>query len=441
MARIFRPSTFNNLLRPLLQKEQPYANAIFNNTFRQRNRFFKSSPLTVLSTDLQQSVTNQTHVSTALATHLLSKKYPRSNVVFSPLSIHAVLSLLAAGSKGKTHDQLLTFLRANSTDELNSLSSDLVSSILADGSPMGGPRLSFANGVWVEKNNVSLKPSFKEVVDTFYKAGCKQVDFTKADEVANEVNLWAEKQTNGLIKKVISANDIHSLTWLIFANAVYFKGTWLEKFDASWTEKHDFHLLDGKKVRVPFMTSTKHQFVSEYDDFKILGLPYLQGQDEREFTMYIVLPNAKDGLQSLVEKIGSTSNFFNRYIPCKRVEVGEFLIPKYKMSFDFEASKVLKELGLVLPFSDKDGMTEMVDSPIAKNVFVSSIHHKSIVEVNEEGTEAAAVTACVMPVGCSRWTKYDKIDFVADHPFLFVIREDVTGVVLFMGQVVDPRAG
>ncbi|KAK9080284.1 hypothetical protein SSX86_000042 [Deinandra increscens subsp. villosa] len=437
MAPIFRPSTFNNLLRPLLQNQR-YAIPAVSNTFHHRFfGFFKSSPLKILSTDLQQSVKNQTHVSTALATHLLAKKYPQSNVVFSPLSIHAVLSMLAAGSKGRTHDQLLTFLRANSTDELNSLSSNLVSSILADGSRKGGPCLSFANGVWVEKNNVSLKPSFKEVVDTFYKAGCKQVDFTKADEVANEVNLWAEKQTNGLIDQVISANDIRSLTWLIFTNAVYFKGTWLEKFDPSETEERDFHLLDGKKVQVSFMTSTDDQFVSEYDDFKILGLPYLQGRDKRRFTMYFVLPNAKDGLQSLVEKIGSKSDFFNRHIPRQKVEIGAFFIPKYKMSFDFEASNVLKELGLVLPFSKNDGMTEVVDSPLDENVYVSSINQKCIVEVNEDGTEAAAVTYSVL-CGSSMQIIHKTVDFVADHPFLFVIREDVTGVVLFMGQVVDP---
>ncbi|KAK9064604.1 hypothetical protein SSX86_015986 [Deinandra increscens subsp. villosa] len=389
--------------------------------------------------DLQQSISNQTHVSITLATHLLSKKFHTSNIVFSPLSIHVVLSLISAGSKGQTLDQLLSFLKSSSTDDLNSLSSQLVSLIFADGSPSGGPRLSFANGVWVEKT-LSLKPSFKQVVGTVYKAASNEVDFqTKAVEVANEVNLWAEKQTNGLIKEVLPAGSVNNSTRLIFANAVYFKGTWNEKFDQSMTKESDFHLLDGNKVKVPFMTSKKKQFVREYDEFKVLGLPYLQGQDQRQFTMYFFLPDAKDGLQSLVKKIGSTSDFFDRHIPRQKVEVGQFLLPKFKISFGFEASDTLKELGLVLPFNGGDGLTEMVDSTIGQSLYVSSIHHKSFVEVNEEGTEAAAASAGVVMLK-SIMTN-EKVDFLADHPFLFVIREDMTGVVLFMGQVIDPRVG
>ena len=128
--------------------------------------------------DIQQSIPNQTHVSVTLANHLFSKQSSKSNVVFSPLSIHVILSLIAAGSKGKTVlDQLLSFLRANTVHDLNALSSQLVS-LMADGSPSGGPRLSFANGVWVEQT-MSLKPSFKQVLDTVYNAASYQVDFQK----------------------------------------------------------------------------------------------------------------------------------------------------------------------------------------------------------------------------------------------------------------------
>ncbi|KAM0019209.1 putative Serpin family protein [Helianthus debilis subsp. tardiflorus] len=388
--------------------------------------------------DLQQSISNQTHVSTTLTTHLLSKN-PNTNVVFSPLSIHVVLSLVAAGSKGQTLDQLLGFLKTKGVDDLNTLSSQLVSLILADGSPSGGPRLSFANGVWVDKT-LDLKPSFKEIVDTVYKAASNQVDFqTKAAEVTTEVNSWAEKQTNGLIKQVLPADAVNSSTRLVFANAVYFKGAWSEKFDQSKTKESDFHLLDGNKVQVPFMTSKKKQFVNEYNDFKVLGLPYLKGQDNRQFTMYFYLPDAKNGLPSLIQKIGSTSDFFDRHIPRQKVEVGQFLLPKFKISFGFEASDALKELGLVLPFHGGDGLTEMVDSSVGQSLYVSSIHHKSFVEVNEEGTEAAAASAAVVMLRSIM--SNDKVDFVADHPFLFVIREDLTGVVLFMGQVIDPRVG
>ncbi|KAF5806101.1 putative Serpin family protein [Helianthus annuus] len=380
-------------------------------------------------------ISNQTNVSTALGTLLLTNNQ-HSNVVFSPLSIQTLLSLLAAGSKDQTLDQLLAFLKVDTKDDLNSLYSELVSLILADGSPVGGPRLSFANAVWVHKT-LPLKPSFKQVVDTVYKGTCEQADFEKAVEVASEVNLWGQKQTNGLINQVISAEQVKNGIMLILANAIYFKGTWTQKFNKSWTIERYFHLLNGSKVKVPFMTSSKNQFVREYDGFKVLGLPYYQGQDNRKFSMYFYLSDAKDGLPSLIKKIGSTSNFIEHHIPPFKAMVREFFIPKFKIEFGFEASDMLKELGLVLPFGVGHHVTEMVDSPVGTGLYVPEIHQKSVVEVNEEGTEAAAVSFGVMSFGCAA-TVPKVVDFVADHPFLFVIREDVTRIVLFMGQVSDP---
>ncbi|KAA8537697.1 hypothetical protein F0562_027313 [Nyssa sinensis] len=276
------------------------------------------------------------------------------------------------------------------------------------------------------------------LVDTVYKAASNHVDFqTKALEVTNEVNLWAERETNGLVKEVLPSGSVDSSTRLIFANALYFKGAWNEKFNASATKDHDFHILNGSSVRVPFMTSKKKQVIKAFDGFKVLGLPYKQGEDKRRFSMYFFLPDAKDGLPALVEKVGSESGFLDRHLPYQQVEVGDFQIPRFKISFGFEASKVLKELGLVLPFSS-EGLTEIVDSPSGRNLYVSSIFHKSFMEVNEEGTEAAAATAGVIKL--RGLLLPDKIDFVADHPFLFLIREDMTGVVLFIGHVLNPLA-
>lgn len=127
--------------------------------------------------DLRQSISNQTDVSLRIANRLLlSEEGKKSNLVFSPLSIHVVLSLIAAGSKGPTLDQLLSFLKSTSSDQLNSFASEIISVVFTDGSPSGGPRLSFANGVWLDKS-LSLKASFKQVVDKFFKASLNQVDF------------------------------------------------------------------------------------------------------------------------------------------------------------------------------------------------------------------------------------------------------------------------
>ncbi|GJV12226.1 serine protease inhibitor family protein [Tanacetum coccineum] len=312
--------------------------------------------------------------------------------------------IMAAGSKGQTLDQVLFFLKDKTLDELNTRVTKLVS-LMVDGSSSGGPSLSSANSAWIDQS-LSLKTSFKQVLNNVYKATCKQVDFwNKPVEAVIEVNSWAEKQTNGLIKGVLPADAVSSETRLILANAVHFKGTWKKSFDPSVTTHSDFHLNDGSKVKVPFMRSLEKQLVCEYDGFKVLGLPYSQGEDKHRFTMYMFLPNEKDTIPFLIEKIGSESDFLERYIPRKEVEVGWFMIPEFNITFGFKASDMLKELGLVLPFTC-GGITEMADEGLR----VSSIHHKAFLEVNEEGTEAAAATGMVAN-GLS-------VDFVADHPFL-----------------------
>ncbi|XP_058786242.1 serpin-ZX-like [Vicia villosa] len=386
--------------------------------------------------DLRESTTNQTNVSFTIANHLFSKEsHKDNNVVFSPLSLQLVLSIIAAGSEGSTQQQLLEFLQSKSTDHLNSFASQLVSDVLTDAAPAGGPLLSFVNGVWIEQT-LSLQPSFKQIVSTDFKANLSSVDFqNKADEVTNEVNLWAEKETNDLIKELVPQGSIDSDTRLVFANALYFKGVWNNKFDVSLTKDNDFHLLNGSAVKVPFMTSKKMQFIRKFNDFKVLGLPYKQGEDNRRFSMYIFLPNAKDGLSALVEKVASEAELLDR-LPSHQVEVGDFKIPRFKISFGLEISDVLKELGVVLPFST-GGFTKMVDSLEGQNLCVSNIFHKSFIEVNEEGTEAAAASTAYMLMRCRRVP----IDFAADHPFIFVIREDLSGAILFVGQVLNPLDG
>jgi len=258
----------------------------------------------------------------------------------------------------------------------------------------------------------------------------------KAVEVRNKVNLWAEKKTNGLIKEILPQGSIDDLTRLIFANALYFKGLWYEKFDASKTKDYDFHLLSGSSVKVPFMTSKKKQFIRAFDGFKVLGLPYKQGEDKRQFTMYFFLPNAKHGLPTLFEKLASKTELLQHKLPFVKVKVGDFRIPRFHILFELETSYMLKELGVVLPFTN-GGLTRMVMG--TQNLCISNIFHKSFIEVNEEGTEAAVVTAAV-EVGSSR-TVPTQIDFVADHPFLFMIKEDLSGTIVFVGQVLNPLAG
>ncbi|KAH9758433.1 serpin-ZX [Citrus sinensis] len=317
--------------------------------------------------------------------------------------------MIAAGSKGPTLQQLLSFLKSKSNEQQN-FASELVAIVFADGSANGGPRLSVANGVWIDQS-LSFKNTFKQTVDNIYKASSHQVDFqNKAVEVSREINFWAEKETNGFIKEVLPPGSVDDSSKLVFANALYFKGVWNEAFDSSKTKEYDFHLLNGGSIKVPFMTSKNKQLVTAFDGFKVLVLPYKQ---------------------ALEKKTGSQSGFLKDHIPYEMIEVGDFRIPRFKISFGIEVSRVLKALGLVLSFSRKGGrLTEMVDSHVGvgENLYFSGIFQKSFIEVKEEGTEAAAASAAVITL--KSLPRFDKIDFVADHPFIFMIREDATGVVL-----------
>ncbi|GFP83143.1 serpin-zx [Phtheirospermum japonicum] len=389
------PNLFSplELQSPFCSSPEDFEYLDFDALIRRRDqRKALERPLTIL----RESIAKQTDFSLSLAQHVISTVAKDTNFVFSPLSMHVVLCMVAAGSSGPTRVQFLGYLKSMSVEELNSLSSQVATLLLADGGPLGGPRLSFADGVWVDQS-LTLKPAFKEIVENEYKAASNHVDFeNKAYEVREEVYAWAEKETNGLIKDLLPSGSVNSLTKLILANALYFKGAWVDKFDASLTKDDDFFLSNGTSVRVPFMSSWERQSMHAFDGFKVLRLPYEQGDDNRR----------------------------------------DFRVPKFKINFGFEATKVLQGQGLVLPFSP-GGLTEMVEN--GEGLKISRFFHKSCIEVDEQGTEAAAASACVIDEEYCL-IEEEVVDFVADHPFLFVVREDVSGAVLFVGQVLNPKA-
>ncbi|KAK1617598.1 hypothetical protein QYE76_023115 [Lolium multiflorum] len=373
------------------------------------------------------------------------------NLIFSPLSVYTALALVAAGARGATLDEILRVLGAQSRGELEELVSLTSADALKDRSESGGPSVAFACGVW-SNLTLTLKPTFRQAVVGTYKAEANAVDFRHAPEEAREqINEWVAQKTRNLIDSVLPPGSIKPTTPLVLGNALYFKGAWeAEPFNKRDTVHKPFHRLDGSHVDVPFMQSRRKQFVAVHDGFKVLKLQYKMVEEDRDdpyghphdttqFSMCIFLPDALDGLQGLLHTIASQPRFLHHHLPQCRVDVREIRVPKFKLSFHKSVVAVLDKLGLKLPFSTRADLSDMVeDNGSRLPIVVSDIIHKAVIEVNEEGTEASAVTMVITKLGHSRWQHAPQLDFIADRPFAFYIVEEATGAVVFAGHVLDP---
>ncbi|KAK8566114.1 hypothetical protein V6N13_021185 [Hibiscus sabdariffa] len=383
-----------------------------------------------------------------LANNILLRKTAEdgSNTVISPFSFHLILSMIAAGSAGRTLEQLFRCLGSTSLEEMNSSASQMIdlASPVIDGRndyAVGDLDLSFVNGAWVAEG-LKLKPYFQEILADLYHAVAKEVDFAnKAEQVVAEVNAWAETATRGLIKNLLTTEALEALndrTALILANALYFKGTWAQLFDTSRTKTRVFHLSDGHKVHVPFMTSLGFQryFYRSFAGFKILKLPYKSHHPSRKFAMYFFLPDARDGLKDLLEMFKANPEYLNMRFDLVEEKIPDFWVPRFKFEFEFEASEAMIGMGLDLPFDrTKAELTGMVHGSTGR-LFVKKVFHKCLIEVNEEGTEAAACTAVIIEMQSQSMCPI--ASFVADHPFMFMIKEEISGVVFFVGSLLNP---
>ncbi|KAF3494686.1 hypothetical protein DY000_02055708 [Brassica cretica] len=317
--------------------------------------------------ELGQSTEIQNDVMVLLAKHVIATVANGSNFVFSPMSVNLLLCLIAAGSSCVSKQQILTFLMSPSSDHLNAVLAKMVSVVHANGTERSDLRLSMATGVWIDQS-LSVKPSFKEVLENSFKGNCSHVDFfnkfrgiegggvelgfvhdnRQEDEMrlgCSELKTFMtfesgngegtpaevidEVNTYGLNSTPIDSSrrffDAIPSKLSVIANSYLqmqctFKGAWGVKFDPKLTEDNDFHLLDGTSVKVPFMTNEKSQYLKGYDGFQVLCIPYVE-DDQREFSMYIYLPNDKNGLPALLEKIGSEPRFFDNHLTRYHVSV------------------------------------------------------------------------------------------------------------------------
>ena len=266
----------------------------------------------------------------------------------------------------------------------------------------------------------------------------------KCDEAVDEINSWVHKETKGLIPSILERGDFDKNSVMVIVNAMYFKGTWSNPFYANKTEDKHFSLINRRKVSVPFMTSKKEFDYGSFEDYKMIKLPYKSEKGKsNKFSMYIFLPHEKAGLKKLLQIFHSNDTLFHGEFDLKEQQsFAELWIPKFKISCKFEAKDVMEQMGLTLPFEETNKELSGIVEPDVM-LYVSKILQKSFLEVDERGTKAAACSVVFgRTLACAR-KNYKRPppppSFVADHPFMFMIREDSSQAVLFVGVVLNPR--
>ncbi len=344
-----------------------------------------------------------------------------NNLFLSPYSISTALAMVYGGAGGTTEEQMnrtLHFGGQGATHPALSHFRKKLNSI----QKKRHIQLNVANSLWPQKDYTFL-PDYLAMTTEFYGSEIEAVDYrTDTEGARTKINDWVADQTNDRIKDLIPEGMLDPLTRLVLANAIYFKGDWASPFKPGRTRPAPFKLLDGTTVEVPMMSQTAHFKLSHTPEFQALELPY-EGDD---LSMLILLPSEPGKLPNLEKSL--TSETFDR-LEFNEMKVMVHL-PKFKIESSFSLGDTLAAMGMPLAFSDQADFSGMTGT---RDLFIGAIVHKAFVEVNEEGTEAAAATAVGM-----RTTSMPSM-FKANHPFLFLIRENKTGTLLFIGRVTDPR--
>lgn len=360
----------------------------------------------------------------------------KGNLAMSPASISTALAMTWAGAKGETEAQMRKVMHFDGTPaEIAPLAGKL-SSYLED--PNRAVKLRIANRLFGEKT-YSFEPGYLELTKTAFDAPLDPVDFRKNFEGARKhINSWVEGETEKRIKNLIPPRGVDAETSLALVNAIYFLGDWADPFRKEATSDAEFTVAQGKKKKVPTMHRTAHYGFAEKGGVKALEMTY-KGNDT---SMVVLLP--KDEASMAAFEKGLTVAKVNELasaLTAKKVEVS---LPRFEID---PASSValadqLKALGMTTAFDRKKAdFTGIANPPSpADRLFIGQVFHKAFVKVDEKGTEAAAATAVVMPRAGSAARPEPPEVFNADHPFVYLIRDKKSGLILFMGRVSDPTS-
>lgn len=358
-------------------------------------------------------------------------EYGEGNIFFSPFSLSSALAITCEGARGTTAEEIRSVFHF--PDNRSLMRSGFFETISGINSRVNAYTLKTANALWAEKMYPFL-PEYIQTAEDYYGARTTNLDFIRAPEESRQtINRWVEEQTEDKIRDLVPAGEIDSATRLVITNAIYFRGTWVREFDRNKTEEADFRAGDGQIVSVPMMQRTDENAIFGYmetEGFQALSLPYESGGG-REISMLVILPKGESlsGVEQALDR--QMYDGIRAGLGERQVKV---YLPRFAMETKYFLPRVLSSMGMTRAFTPGADFSGMDGTG---GLFIANIIHQAFVETNEEGTEAAAATAVILqktalPAG-------DGVPvFRADHPFLFIIHDQETGNILFMGRVSNP---
>lgn len=361
---------------------------------------------------------------TAFACDLYQKlKEREGNLFFSPYSISSALAMACAGARGDTAEQMEKALHFTPGAALHAEFAALFAQLLQAES---GVQLKIANALWPQAGYPFLA-EYLGLIRTYYGEEITPLDYNDTEAARQMINGWVRDKTESKIQELIPAGVLNALTRLVLTNAIYFKGKWASPFDAQKSRVMPFLLQENQTVPVPYMVQHGRFRCAELDRLQVLEMLYGDGQ----FSMVILLPQM-GGLRLLEDRLKPENlhDWLSKLLPC----TAALSIPRFTYSADFHLNQALAALGMTDAFrADSANFAGMDGNP--NWLYISAVLHKAFIDVNEEGADAAAATAVVMR---SRGALQPDVIFTADHPFIFLIRENKTGSILFLGRMMNP---
>jgi len=348
-----------------------------------------------------------------------------SNVFISPLSIYYALGMTYNGTAGETAEEMKNTLHLpeETSEEINSSFETLMEYLLGLDPDV---TLQIANSIWY-RDGWTFKETFLNICKDYFSAEISGLDFNDPSSV-DTINNWVDENTNHKIDNIIDSIDPRTVMFLI--NAIYFNGTWKYEFDSEMTEEKDFYLTDGNTTKCNTMVQTAELKYMSNDDFQAVNLPYGNGN----YVMTIILPNSNANINSIIEEVNSTN--WELWMSQMETKKGTVYLPKQKFAYEKKLKDALRSLGMRKAFLDFEANFSNMNA--TAQLFISEVKHKSFIEMNEEGTEAAAVTS----VGIDFTTIDEKgeIDFTMNmnRPFIYAIQDINTNTLLFVGLLNVP---